>query len=164
MIVAKHMAAWKRQRAGQAKTPIALFALLLVAGFLAMGADDSSRREKVTFDAICGACHATSLASEFRAEADWEETVAQMIRVGAKGTDEQFALVMRYLLRNLTKVNVNTATAAELAPVLDVSETIAETVVKYRSGKGAFTGLDDLKKVPGLDAAKLEARKDRLVF
>lgn len=118
----------------------------------------------MAFDAVCGACHPSSLASDFRAAADWAETVAQMAKIGAKGTDAQFALVMRYLLHNLTKVNVNTADAAELAPVLDVSEVTAGAVVKHRTSKGPFTSLDDLKKVPGLDAAKLESRKDRLVF
>ena len=95
---------------------------------------------------------------------EWTETVEKMISLGAKGSDEQFDAVMRYLLRNLTKVNVNTAAAAELAPVLDLSDAIAQAVVKYREENGKFKSLDDLKKVPGLNAADLDSRKDRIAF
>ena len=79
-------------------------------------------------------------------------------------SDEQLEAVMRVLLRTLTKVNVNTATAAQLPLVLDISEATAQALVKYRGAHGNFKTLDDLKKVPGIDAAKLEARKDRVAF
>jgi DNA uptake protein ComE-like DNA-binding protein len=36
--------------------------------------------------------------------------------------------------------------------------------VKYRTDKGSFKTLEDLKKVPDLDFKKMEAQKDRLVF
>jgi competence ComEA-like helix-hairpin-helix protein len=36
--------------------------------------------------------------------------------------------------------------------------------VKYRAEYGNFKTLGDLKKVPGINAAKLDARKDRVVF
>ncbi len=87
-----------------------------------------------------------------------------MISIGAKGSDDQFDSVMRVLARTLTKVNVNTGTAAELAPVLDISDATAQSVVSYRSAHGPFKTLDDLKKAPGLNAATIDSRKDRLVF
>jgi competence protein ComEA len=87
-----------------------------------------------------------------------------MISIGAKGTDEQFERVMRVLERTLTKVNVNTATAEEIAPVIDVSNATAQAVVKYRTEHGKFKTVDDLKKVPGLDAAKVETRRDRIML
>jgi len=37
-------------------------------------------------------------------------------------------------------------------------------VVQYRTDKGAFKTLDDLKNVPGLDYKKIEAKKSRIVF
>jgi competence ComEA-like helix-hairpin-helix protein len=45
-----------------------------------------------------------------------------------------------------------------------VPRATAEAIVKYRDERGRFGAIEDLKKVPGLDAAKVEARKDRLVF
>jgi competence ComEA-like helix-hairpin-helix protein len=40
----------------------------------------------------------------------------------------------------------------------------AQAVVDYRTAHGNFTTLADLKKVPGIDAARLDARKDRIAF
>lgn len=124
----------------------------------------SSGEEKAAFEAVCGACHPTSVAEDMRSEAEWIETIEKMVSLGAKGTDGQFEALLRFLLRTRTKVNVNTAAAPEIAPVLDVSEAVAEAVVKRRTENGSFKNLSDLKKVPGLDAAKLESRRDRISF
>ena len=40
----------------------------------------------------------------------------------------------------------------------------SEAIVQYREAKGNFKTIDDLKKVPGLDAVKIESKKDRLDF
>jgi competence protein ComEA len=122
------------------------------------------RADKAAFEAVCGACHPASLADGLRSESEWGETVEQMVKAGAKGTGEQFERVMRFLLRTLTKVNVNTATASEIAPVLDISGAAARALVKRRTEKGNFKTLEDLKRVPGVDATKLEARQDRVAF
>jgi competence protein ComEA len=37
-------------------------------------------------------------------------------------------------------------------------------IVEYREKNGPFKSIDALKKVPGVDAAKIEAKKDRLAF
>lgn len=126
--------------------------------------DASQRRERAVYEAVCGSCHPTSMADGLRSEIEWRETIEVMQGVGAKGTAEQFAQVLRFLIRTQTKVNVNTATAAEIAPILDVSSAVAEALVKHRAEKGDFKTLDDLKKVAGIDAAKLDSRKDRIAF
>jgi len=41
---------------------------------------------------------------------------------------------------------------------------IAEAIVAYRQANGDFKTLDDLKKVPGLDAVKVDAQKTRITF
>jgi competence protein ComEA len=120
--------------------------------------------DKADFEAVCGACHNTSMVSDIRSEPEWREIVDHMVSIGADGTAGQLEAVMRVLLRTQTKVNVNTATAAELPLVLGISDATAQVVVKYRAEHGKFKSFDDLKKVPGIDAAKLEARKDRVVF
>lgn len=120
--------------------------------------------DKITFDKVCGACHASTMVSDLKTEPEWAETVDNMMSIGAKGTEEQFNRVQRYLARNFTKVNVNTATAAQIAPVLDVSDAEAQAVVEYRTHHGSFINLSDLTKVPGLDAGKISARKERIAF
>jgi competence protein ComEA len=126
--------------------------------------DQSEAGDKLVFAAVCGACHTVSLVSDMRSQDEWLETVEYMVSIGAKGSEEQMEAVMRFLLRTLTKVNVNVATADQLPLVLDISSATAQAVVKYRGEHGGFKTLDDLKKVPGMDAGKLEARKDRVVF
>jgi len=87
-----------------------------------------------------------------------------MVRLGAAATEEEFARVLRYLVRTQTKVNVNSATAKEIASVLDISETSAKALVARRTEKRGFRTLEDLKEAPGVEASKIEARKDRIVF
>ena len=143
-------------------------ALGIAAGGLTLAGTNEVTREsaadQAAFNTVCGACHPASAVSGLRTELEWHETIEHMISIGAKGTDEQFESVMRVLERTLTKVNVNTATAEEIAPVIDVTNTTAQAVVKYRIEHGKFKTVDDLKKVPGLDAAKVEARRDRIVL
>ena len=68
------------------------------------------------------------------------------------------------LLRNYGKARVNSAPAKDLSPVLDVPPAVAEVVVAFRRDNGPLKTLDDLKKIPGLDPAKVDARKARLMF
>jgi competence protein ComEA len=37
-------------------------------------------------------------------------------------------------------------------------------VLAYRAKNGNFKSIDDLKKVPGIDPAYIESKKDRLAF
>ena len=135
---------------------------LLCPLFAATEGDDAG--DKATFQKVCGACHTTTIAGDLKTEAEWAETVANMMSIGAKATDEDFEGVLRYLARNLTKVNVNTAPAAQIAPVLAITEKTAQALVDYRAQNGPFTSLEALKRVPGLEGARLEARKDRIAF
>jgi competence ComEA-like helix-hairpin-helix protein len=120
--------------------------------------------DQVAFQAVCGSCHKTDLISGLRTESEWLEVIEQMVKIGAKGTDEQFDRVIRVLLTNYTKVNVNIAPAAEIAPVLGVSDAVAESIVAWRSEKGRFAGLEQLRQVPGIDRSQLEQRKGRIAF
>jgi competence protein ComEA len=72
--------------------------------------------------------------------------------------------VTDYLLVNLAHLQVNTATAEEMAPVLGVTMGVAEGVVAYRDARGGFKTIDDLKGVPELDAATIDALAPRLLF
>lgn len=60
----------------------------------------------------------------------------------------------------IAQVNVNTATAEELAKVKGLNAAKAAKIVKYRDANGNFSSLDDLKKVKGLG---LNARQMKMV-
>ena len=124
----------------------------------------SAAADQKDFEKVCGACHNTSLVSDIRTEPEWEETIETMVSVGANATADQLKAVKRVLLRTLTRVNVNTAAAGQLPLVLDIDDATAQALVKYRRDHGSFKTFEDLKKVPGIDASKLESRKDRIVF
>ena len=91
-----------------------------------------------------------------------------MIASGAEGTEEQFTAVLEYVSKNFgpaaARINVNKAAAAELRTELGLSDKEAAAIVKYRTDKGAFKTVEDLKKVPDLDFKKIEAQKERVVF
>jgi competence ComEA-like helix-hairpin-helix protein len=57
------------------------------------------------------------------------------------------------------RVNVNQATAAQIAEGLQLKAAVAAAIVKHREGNGAFKGFEDLGKVAGVDVAALEARR-----
>jgi competence protein ComEA len=144
-----------------------LFVAVLFVSFIGSALSQTRNSDSVdaaTFRAICGSCHSTTLVDGLRTEAEWRDEVDQMIKIGARGTEEQFQRVMRVLVRTLTKVNVNTAEPRQIAPVLDVTDAVAEALVKRRASNGNFKTIEDLKQVPGVDPVKLEARKDRIIF
>jgi competence ComEA-like helix-hairpin-helix protein len=124
---------------------------------------------KVTTLEVCSNCHDASVIVGHRQGRDeWTATIQKMIEAGAEGTPEQFKAVLDYLTKNFgpggPSINVNKASAADLARDLGLTEKEAAAIVKRRTDNGAFKGLDDLKKVPDLDFKKIEAQKERLVF
>src|SRR3954453_12468858 len=119
---------------------------------------------------ICGMCHEPQRAASIRLTRDgWEATIGDMIARGAKGSDEDFQAILDYLSKNFLgeaarPLNVNTATSVEESRVLLLLRKEAAAVIAYREKNGLFKSADDLKKVPGIDAKKIEAQKDRLFF
>lgn len=112
---------------------------------------------------ICQDCHELDTVTvDNRTREAWKKTVAKMIDRGAEGTDEQFDAIVNYLTKNFGRINVNKATAEEIAPYLGFSAKESEAIVQYREKNGAFKDWRDLKKVDGLDAAKVEAQKDHI--
>ena len=53
-------------------------------------------------------------------------------------------------------VNINTADAAELTQLPGIGPETADSIIDYRSDVGPFTSIDDLMKVKGIGAKKLE--------
>ncbi len=53
-------------------------------------------------------------------------------------------------------VNVNTADAEELETLTGIGPSLAQAIVDYRAGHGAFRSADDLLLVKGIGEAKLE--------
>ena len=77
-------------------------------------------------------------------------------------------VIVEYLAKSFPKVggnvNVNRATAKELADELKLTAEEADAMVRYREENGYFNKFQDLQKVTGLDIKKLESAKDRLAY
>ncbi len=115
---------------------------------------------------VCTQCHAVEVVTAKGNTRDgWMQVVTEMISRGAQGSDDDFGKVVDYLAVHFpVKVNVNQASAGDLQAGLGLGQKEAEAIVGYRKQHGAFQSLEDLKKVPGLDAGQVEGLKGRIVF
>jgi competence protein ComEA len=144
---------------------------LILFGSLAKSADLPDGPGKLTVQRVCGTCHAAQIVMGRKASKEgWERIVVDMADKGATATDAEFDQVIAYLAKNFpdtgapTKINVNTAAAGDLAATLEIAGDLAAEIVKYRSEKGNFKSVEDLKKVPGLSEKKVEEKKGLLTF
>jgi competence protein ComEA len=114
---------------------------------------------------VCSGCHeAETVLAHAQTAGEWAGTLANMAQLGAEGTPEEWRLIERYLDAQLAMIAINKAPADEIQRTVDVPEAVAQAIVTYRQEHGNFKSIDELKNVPGLDAAKADARKDRLIF
>jgi len=68
-------------------------------------------------------------------------------------------LVLFFATAAFAKVNINTATATELATLNGIGATKADAIVAYRNANGKFTSVDDLAKVKGIGEKIIEKIK-----
>ncbi len=126
---------------------------------------------KATTQKVCGTCHGAELViGRQETRESWGTTVNDMIQRGATGTDDEFFEVVEYLATNFSptspviRLNVNKATAKDFENGLRIPAKLSAAIVHRRDEKGDFKSLEDLKKVPGVDANKIDANKNRLAF
>ena len=119
---------------------------------------------------ICSQCHELERSFSLRQDRDgWKATMNKMVSLGAEASEEDLQMAFEYLVRNypaeaVPRVNVNKATAIELESGLTLRRSQAAAVLAYRAKNGNFKSIEDLKKVPGIDPAYIESKKDRLAF
>jgi competence protein ComEA len=114
---------------------------------------------------VCSNCHGPeSVLGHLKTHDEWGKTLDEMANNGAAGSDEEWSLILAYLDRYYSLIFINKAPAKDLALTLDLPESVAQAIVQARAEKGDIKTDADLKRVPGVDSAKIDARKDRLVF
>jgi competence protein ComEA len=114
---------------------------------------------------VCSNCHtAESVVQTLRTRQEWTDVVDQMSRYGAEASDQEFEQILAYLVKYFSPIQINKASAKDLQSTLDVPANLAEAIVAYRTEKGDFKSADDLKSVPGFEAAKIDGLRLRLVF
>jgi competence protein ComEA len=119
---------------------------------------------------LCSQCHELERSISPRQDRDgWQATLDKMSSLGMKASAQEVRAALDYLAKNypgeaVPRININKARAIELESGLTLRRSEAAAVIQYREKNGPFKSIDDLKKVPGIDTAKIEAKKDRLVF
>lgn len=121
--------------------------------------------ERALYVRVCAECHDLKRTESLRrSRNEWRDTIYQMIEDGAEASDAEYEAILDFLVSNYGAVAVNHAPADELATVLAISEQDGQTIVAYRIKYGNFRDFDALKKVPGIEVDKLEARRASLRF
>jgi competence protein ComEA len=150
-------------------TKRALSAILLLAArsVYAQLPDGAGKSET---ERVCSQCHELARSISLHQDrAGWEATVNKMAGLGATATDAELQRVTEYLAAHypaeeVPRIKINTARAIELESGLSLKRSEAAAIVEYRDKHGKFKSIADLKKVPGIDAAKIESKKDRFTF
>ncbi|WP_421192517.1 ComEA family DNA-binding protein [Aeromonas jandaei] len=65
--------------------------------------------------------------------------------------------------QEIGKVDINTATLAELTNLKGIGDKKAQAIVDYREKQGKFTSVDQLVDVSGIGPATLEANRDMII-
>jgi competence ComEA-like helix-hairpin-helix protein len=117
---------------------------------------------------ICLECHDSGNFRKARlTSGEWADSVADMVERGAKGTAAEIEAVVAYLAKNFGEgapVRINTAPFAEIKVVLGFTVAEVRALLDYREKHDVLRSFDELLKVPGIDAAKAEAQKSRIMF
>jgi competence protein ComEA len=151
-------------------TPGRILALLAVGGLSALAVQLPDGPGKAETEKLCTQCHDLAKSVSVRQDRNgWGVTMTKMIAAGLKGTAEELQAVLGYLEKNfppeaLPPININTARAIELESRFSLKRSEAAAILKYRQEHGDFKSIEDMKKVPGIDFSKIEAKQDSLVF
>jgi competence protein ComEA len=61
-----------------------------------------------------------------------------------------------------TKIDINTASAAELIALDGIGKAYAEKIIEYRKANGPFKTAEEIMKVKGIGKATWEKNKDKI--
>jgi competence protein ComEA len=145
----------------------------IVSGQTAPGKDSNPGKDSTFPDGpgktallkVCSDCHGPeSAVGHLKTRQEWSRTLDEMAANGAQGTDQEWEEILGYLDKYFSLILVNKDDEKQLANRMDVAEATTAAIVSYRDEHGRFATIEDLKRVPGLDPAKVDALKDRLVF
>jgi competence protein ComEA len=119
----------------------------------------------------CVGCHKADEIAVYRFTKDEYQTIVYRMRDrGAQATPPELDVIAGYLFANFPKVedpakiNVNKATAQQIATGLNLTNDEAAAVVKYRERHGDFHAWGDLLIIYGVDGKKIAAAKDKISF
>jgi competence protein ComEA len=123
---------------------------------------------KDTVVKLCSTCHPADRGASVRLTREgWQDVMTRMVGLGLKASDEELNAALEYLATHFkgdaaAPLNLNKATALQLQSVVGLLRSESAALIARRTTAPCKT-LDDLKAVAGLDFAKIDKRRDRLV-
>lgn len=142
-----------------------LIALAAPAGAQAL--PDGAGKDSVV--KLCSTCHPPERGASVRLTREgWQDVMTRMVGLGMKGSDEELNAALEYLATHFkgdaaAPLNVNRATPVQLQSIAGLLRKESAALIAHRTKAGPCKTLEDLKAVAGLDYAKIEKRRDRLV-
>src|ERR1700733_9403971 len=156
---------------GLNKLAVCLIAALGLASTTVRAADLPDGKGKELILRACIGCHKAEEIAVYRFTKDEYQTIVyRMGDRGAQATRAELDVIADYLfehfpkIEDATKINVNKATAQEIAAGLALTKEEAEAVVKYRERHGDYHAWGDLLIIYGVDGKKIAAAKDKIGF
>src|SRR4051812_19222456 len=119
---------------------------------------------------VCSQCHEAQKAASVKlTRKGWTETIDKMKALGAQGTSQEFEAILDYLSTHFKgeldeAVDLNSAEPLDLESVLQLLRKESAAFVQFRSKRGPFKSMSDLKDLNPVILKKIEAKKDRVVF
>ena len=68
------------------------------------------------------------------------------------------------VMKNNSKININTANISELKQITGIGESTANKIIDYRENVGKFKKIEDIKEVKGIGDAKYESLKNKITI
>jgi competence protein ComEA len=149
-------------------TGLALFGLAVAAAPAAAQAQFPEGRGKAEVQKLCSSCHPVERGASVRLTREgWQDVMTRMVGLGLKASDEDLNLMLEYLSTHfrgeaMSPLNVNRATPIQLQSIAGLLRKESAALIAHRA-KAPCKALEDLKAVVGLEFAKIEKRRDRLV-
>jgi competence protein ComEA len=123
---------------------------------------------KAEVQKLCSTCHPADRGASVRLTREgWQDVMTRMVGLGLKGTDEELNAALEYLATHFkgeaaAPLNLNRATPQQLQSIAGLLRRESAALIAHRA-KTPCKSLDDLKTVAGVEFAKIEKRRDRLV-
>ena len=68
------------------------------------------------------------------------------------------------VMKNNSKININTANISELKQITGIGESTANKIIDYRENVGKFKKIEDIKEVKGIGDSKFESLKNKITI
>ncbi len=114
----------------------------------------------------CVQCHGLGEIVSHRIDTKgWQKVIDDMVARGTQLLPGESETLVQYLATSFGKLlNVNTATAAELASLPSVDKKLAEAIVRYRDKSGPFKEIREMTKVEGVTPQIVEKIQGRIAM